>query len=208
MYTSFPHSYFEQLNKYLAWQTRRIQELEIRIEVLTKSVEALSRQRGITVERLEYKFDQLKVEKLDGTLNIGISPGSLTDQTLEDILPEGKTVMANTARSESFGRILNAVLLYLKEECPRELQQINAEYQVNLGENFCKMMSDDLYSQARSRTLHYMQTMVDPNQPALSPEEEQAILQRVIGDIQEAIRQYIVNKKEGANAYGDITGHK
>lgn len=41
----------------------------------------------INVEKIEYKFDQLKVESLDGTLNIGLNPNSLKE-TIEDLAVE------------------------------------------------------------------------------------------------------------------------
>ena len=38
---------------------------------------------------MEYKFDQLKVETLEGTLNIGLNPSDL--QAIEDFsVPNGK----------------------------------------------------------------------------------------------------------------------
>ncbi|UUZ85723.1 spore germination protein GerPC [Paenibacillus sp. P26] len=208
MQSSQSQSYFQQLHDYLTWQTRRIQELEQKVNALSQSVDALSKQKGVTIDRIEYHFDQLKVEQLHGTLNVGISPSGLNDKTLEDVAVGGQPIQTNTARSESFGRIQDAVLHYLREECPRELKSFYAEYKVNLGDDFCKMMIDDLWSQSRGRILHYMETLVDPNQLTLTAEQEQEITQRVIGDIQEGIRQYIQKKKDEGEAYGDITGHQ
>ncbi len=39
------------------------------------------------MEKIEYKFDQLKVESLDGTLNIGLNPSNLKE-TIEDLAVE------------------------------------------------------------------------------------------------------------------------
>lgn len=77
MNSSYPESYFHQLNEYLRWQTERIRNLEGRIELIERELDSLKGQRGVTIERIEYKFDQLKVETLEGTLNVGLSPTGL-----------------------------------------------------------------------------------------------------------------------------------
>lgn len=197
MPSSSPSTYFQQLHNYLIWQTGQIQALEQKVEALSRAVDALSKQKGITIERIEYNFDQLKVDRLEGTLNVGLSPGGLNEKTLEDLSVEGKTIQSNTEKSASFGRILDRVLAYLQEDCPLELAELQAEAPSALDEQFCKRMIDDLRNQARSRILYYMNTMVDPSQPTLTAAQEQDITNRVIEDIREAIRQYAKNSGVG-----------
>lgn len=101
MNSSYPESYFHQLNEYLRWQTERIRYLEGRIELIAHELELLKRQRGVTIEKIEYNFDQLKVETLEGTLNVGLSPAGLGDQSLDDATAGGRVIKTNTARSNS-----------------------------------------------------------------------------------------------------------
>jgi len=84
------HPYFQQLNAYIQWQYRKLQELERQIGELRVELETLKRQRTTTVERIEYKFDQLKIERLEGTLHIGISPD--VGKSIEDFTINGSGV--------------------------------------------------------------------------------------------------------------------
>ena len=62
------------------------------INKLSKEIDALKDKPPINVERLEYKFDQLKIEKLDGTLNIGINPADLNNiEDMEIPTPQNAT---------------------------------------------------------------------------------------------------------------------
>ena len=60
---------------------------------------------------MEYKFDQLKVETLEGTLNIGLNPSDL--QGIEDFsVPNGK------GKGHGNGQEVRQVLLNQMKECP------------------------------------------------------------------------------------------
>ena len=73
------YSYSIQLQRYLEAQDKRILQLEQEIKHLTEEISLLKNKPPIHVEKIEYKFDQLKVESLDGTLNIGLNPNDLNN---------------------------------------------------------------------------------------------------------------------------------
>lgn len=85
-----PQSYFQQLHAYLQWQTQKLQQLEASIGLLQQEIDALKQQRTVRVDKIEYKFDQLKIERLDGTLHIGISPE--LGKTIEDFTVNGSDI--------------------------------------------------------------------------------------------------------------------
>ena len=61
---------------------------------------------------LEYKFDQLKVETLEGTLNIGLNPTDL--QGIEDFSVPNKNGAASPSRTDGiFTEIENSIHQYL-----------------------------------------------------------------------------------------------
>lgn len=73
----------KQLSPWQAWsyevmkrlksQQERIEQLECTVDDLCKQLKQLETKPAYTVENIQYHFDQLKVEKLEGTLNIGMS---------------------------------------------------------------------------------------------------------------------------------------
>jgi spore germination protein PC len=86
--------YFRQLQAYLQWQTERIAELQRTVASLQSELAAVKEQKGVRIDKIEYSFDQLKVERLDGTLNIGITPGGLP--SIEEFTVNGQPATAGT----------------------------------------------------------------------------------------------------------------
>lgn len=208
MKSSHSDSYFHQLNEYLRWQTERIRYLEGRIELIVQELESLKKQRGVTIERIEYNFDQLKVETLEGTLNVGLSPAGLGAQSLDDATVGGRVIRTNTARSESFGRIQKHVYDYLQQSCPEELADLEATYGVELGPDFSDFVIGDLKGQAAQRIEYYLDSMADPKQAVLTQEQEQIITDKVIGDIRMAMEQYVMKMNQEGGAADDSKGGK
>ena len=191
----YPQSYFQKLNDYLAWQTERIRLLETRLNQLAQEVDALKSQRAVHIDRIEYNFDQLKVDKLEGTLNVGLSPAGLGDKSLDDVSVGGQVIRTNTAKSEAFARIRSTVDQYLDTQAPEELQQFENQFQIQLGDSFRKLMIEDLRRQTGERIKHYIQHLVDPNQLELTPEQEQEITALVEADIRAGMEAYIRKKQ-------------
>ena len=72
----------QSMQAYLYKQDKKIYKLQQQIKTLEKTVTELQNRPPVHVDRMEYKFDQLKVETLEGTLNIGLNPSDL--QGIED----------------------------------------------------------------------------------------------------------------------------
>jgi spore germination protein PC len=80
----------QQLSAYIEMQKQRIDKLEQTVTKLQSDLDALKDQKRFHIDKIEYNFDQLKVEKLDGTLTIGISPSSLDN--VDDFTVNGASV--------------------------------------------------------------------------------------------------------------------
>ena len=78
------HQYVQQMSSYIQQQEGRIAQLEKNVQELQKKIKELGEQPPIKIDKIEYKFEQLKIDSLDGTLNIGLNP--LTPDNLEDII--------------------------------------------------------------------------------------------------------------------------
>ena len=74
-------------------QEQCIQNLEQKISMLQTEIEELKARPYTKIDNIEYKFDQLKVEKLNGTLNIGLNPFS--KEAVEDFSVTGDKIQVN-----------------------------------------------------------------------------------------------------------------
>jgi spore germination protein PC len=80
----------QQVSAYIEMQKQRIDTLEQTVNKLQTDLNTLKDQKRVHIDKIEYNFDQLKVEKLDGTLTIGISPSSLDN--IDDLSVNGASM--------------------------------------------------------------------------------------------------------------------
>ncbi|PWW05692.1 spore germination protein PC [Paenibacillus cellulosilyticus] len=67
-------TWVNQVQQTLRHQQEQITMLQKRVDMLMTQVKAAEARPTYHIDKIEYQFDQLKIEKLDGTLNIGIQP--------------------------------------------------------------------------------------------------------------------------------------
>ncbi|WP_127530074.1 spore germination protein GerPC [Paenibacillus kobensis] len=63
-----------QVQNALRLQQEQIMMLQKRVDMLSAQLKSAEAKPTYSIDKIEYHFDQLKIEKLDGTLNIGIQP--------------------------------------------------------------------------------------------------------------------------------------
>ena len=96
---------------------------------------------------MEYKFDQLKVENLNGTLNIGLNPFSTKEQQIEDFQVDTETLKVNPetdTNPDFYQGILQEMHRYLDEEAYNRILHFEQEERTPLDEMYRQMMVDDI----------------------------------------------------------------
>lgn len=191
MFTLPPQSYFQQLNACLQWQTQKLLELESKIGHMQQEIDTLKKQRTVNVEKIEYKFDQLKIEKLDGTLHIGISPD--VGKSIEDFSVNGSEVMTTTDDTEAISRIRDRLDQYLDEEARALIREQEGNYRIVLGKEYTDFMIQDMKGQMDKRIEHYWKSVQED--PRSRRTKEDVIVDKIKDDIAVAVRQHLQQKK-------------
>jgi len=191
-----PQQISQQVNAALQWQNQKLQELENQIKQLQTDVENLNKQRAMVVDKIEYHFDQLKIDRLDGTLHIGVSPFG-GKGSIEDFTVEGKQTELTT---DSFGtdmtkRVSGRVERYLNEEFPAFVRSMEEKHQVILGQEYRGFIIQDIRSQVYGRIESYANSMSNAASPEELQKAEQTIYDKTIADVQVAIEQYLIKQK-------------
>ena len=79
----------QSMQTYIYNQDKLIRGMQKKIQIFREAISEFQKRPPVHIDRMEYKFDQLKVETLEGTLNIGLNPSDL--QGIEDFsVPNGK----------------------------------------------------------------------------------------------------------------------
>src|SRR6476620_8565064 len=122
----------KSMQAYLYKQDKKIYKLQQHIETLEKKVTELQNRPPVTVERLEYKFDQLKVETLEGTLNIGLNPtdlNSIDDLSVNSQTPSGVIVNKNPLLKKN---LLNRLNQFINQDLESVIRDTEKQLNVNL----------------------------------------------------------------------------
>jgi spore germination protein PC len=190
------HEYIRQLHRFVESQATKIKTLESLVQSLASDVKELKGKPSIKVEKIEYKFDQLKVETLEGTLNIGLNPSDL--QAIEDFAVEGKQTVnhpfAPANQFQSTMRIEESLLQNIDSEVETIIQQYNQENQVNIDDSYVVFIKDDIRKQLPNRIQYHLNHIpIDQRGNDQSTEFESRIIELIRNDIQNGIYTFLNN---------------
>ncbi|SDO68732.1 spore germination protein PC [Paenibacillus sp. yr247] len=210
----------QQLSAYIEMQKQRIDKLEQIVTKLQTELSTLKDQKRFHIDKIEYNFDQLKVEKLDGTLTIGISPSSLDN--IEDFTVNGAPVGKDAGSDENvffqqgqgqgqrqrqenkhnqgqestpgFGiqqEVSSAIEQYLQYGVQADMENLENKYQHHLDEDFRDLIIDDIRKQLDTRIQHYVNQYRGVGFKGPMEAVTTSIMERTKQDIISAIESYI-----------------
>ncbi|KAB8139189.1 spore gernimation protein GerPC [Gracilibacillus oryzae] len=159
--------YVQQLQQHIEQLQFQINSLDSRV----KQLEQKEQSPKTNIEKLEYHFDQLKIERLDGTLHIGISPEEL-QQTDDFSLPLPNQPAANH---------LQALNQYADTQLPPFIGQLEEEYHYRLTDDYRQTLIDDVKKQFPGRISYYA------SQNGNNPD---SVMQQVIEELQMGLRKW------------------
>ncbi|CAG9609234.1 spore germination protein GerPC [Pseudoneobacillus rhizosphaerae] len=190
------YEYIRQLHMFVESQASKIKNLETLVQSLATDLNELKSKPTIQVEKIEYKFDQLKVETLEGTLNIGLNPTDL--QAIEDFAVDGNQAVAHpfsqADQFQSTMRMEESILQNIDSEVLSIIQQYNQENQVTIEESYVNFIKDDIRKQIPNRIqyhLHQIPINQRSNEQGLG--HEKRIIELIKNDIQTGIYTFLNN---------------
>lgn len=207
--------YFQEVNNCLQYQNQQIQQLNAKLDGLLQQMDQWKQsgsqpapQPQPPVIRNEYHFDLLKVEKLEGTLNIGINPNG-TDGNIDE-MSVGQSVDAPPMQSMSdpstgttiqndpvlYESVREQVHEYLRGDAFQALKAFEAQYRYPLDEPYRKFIVDDVKKQIDKRIRYYINKLGPehvPGNPELARSIRQSITDEVKRDIEKTFEAFIKN---------------
>jgi spore germination protein PC len=188
------YEYIRQLHKFVEFQATKIKNLETLVQSLASDINELKSKPTIQVDKIEYKFDQLKVETLEGTLNIGLNPNDL--QSIEDFAVEGKQAvghpLAPANQFQSTMRIEESLFQNIDSEVATIIQQYNQENLVNIDDSYVAFIKDDIRKQLPNR-IQYHLNQIPIEQRSNEQAHEDRIIELVKTDIRTGIYTFLNN---------------
>ncbi|RFA37126.1 hypothetical protein CAI16_03390 [Virgibacillus dokdonensis] len=177
-------TYMYDIHEYMRQQEALIQQLTARVNELE---EKLQNTKSNHIEKVEYHFDQLKIEQLDGTLHIGLSPqdlanldGSFIDQPKP---PNYQAPLKQTIQAE-----LND---YLHQNGTNIINQMAAEYNVNMDDGYPPILIQDMIKQLPGRIAFYENEAYNEKNLQTRDDIHQFISDNVKHEIKQSLRKYM-----------------
>ncbi|SFL37998.1 spore germination protein PC [Gracilibacillus orientalis] len=149
---------YQMMVYYITQLQQQVQQLYNQINSLENRIQQLEQQQHApktTIESLEYHFDQLKIQRLDGTLHIGVTPEDL--QTMDEFsIPD--------QNGGPLPPVHQALGQYVDQELPGYVESLEQQYRFPLDPGYRQTLLDDVKQQLPSRIAHYQQANIPPEQ--------------------------------------------
>ncbi len=185
---------YQDLYQYLQWlqmciqaQEKRIASLEATLLELQNQLKQIQEKATIHVDTIEYKFDQLKVEALEGTLNIGLNPNDLSG--IEDFAVQNQSLNTPFPPKQQMRlsmKIEESIQEYLQSDLPLIIEETQRNLSIPPNESYLSFIKKDIIQQLPSRIEYHLKANAKSIQSA---EDDEQIVQQVI----DAIKQEIHN---------------
>lgn len=167
--------------------------LENMVDNLKDGYEQLSKAPKTNIEKIEYKFDQLKIERLDGTLNIGLNPNDGADM-LQDFTVNGTNGMnPPSIAPETIQSIQQNINSYMQNGALKQLGELEQKYNYPLDDPYRHFILNDIQKQLDQRINYYINQQTDRS-PNASPQElSEEIENKLKRDIVNGMEAFIKN---------------
>lgn len=198
MYQDF-YQYLQWLQMCIQAQENRISTLEQTIKKMQEEMKKLSEIKSIHVDKIEYKFDQLKVETLDGTLNIGLNPSDLS--SIEEFAVENKginTPLDPKAMMQRSMKIEEAIYRYLETDLPQIIENTQRQLSILPNESYLSFIKQDIINQMPTRIdYHLKANRADRgNSDAKKEIDDTSIIEALKQEIQNGVFVFFNNLPE------------
>ncbi|WP_100330562.1 spore germination protein GerPC [Bacillus xiapuensis] len=163
--------------QWIQYQQQQIDDLKKRIRSLQQEAEEWRSRPPVVIDTIEYSFDQLKVEKLEGTLNIGLNPAELSQ--VKDLDLPSSSLSQQTAQPA----LLDASIRFIDHHLDDMINDFESQLQRSLDPQMKEHIRKDLIKQLPQRIGYYHGQC--RNEP---PEiQEETVLSKIKNDVQQAL---------------------
>jgi len=202
-------NYLHHLSHVIQSLQDRLYQSEQTIQTLQNEIDQLKNDNKMNVGRIEYKFDQLKIERLEGTLNIGLTPksgeGLLDDLSVGDhpfqMGDEANSNPSYTALNPINDKVTKRVDQFLQTECPKEIQQIERKLEFPLNDNYRLFIIEDIRKQIPFRVTQLIENSGSNSDQSSLPKGydslDDYLFETIKVEIRTGIEQFILKIKNG-----------
>lgn len=166
----------KELHTFIEYQAEKLKSLEKNVYELQQEMTRIKERPPLQVGNIEYKFDQLKVETLEGTLNIGLNPSDLDG--VSDFTVDNQNIQAPFSPKALFRRSMDIetdLREYLESELPNIYQSTKEKLNLQLDDSYFQFIKDDIQKQLPTRIQNHLNSL-----PEKDRENDEVVHSQVI----------------------------
>ncbi|GAA0491554.1 spore germination protein GerPC [Salinibacillus aidingensis] len=179
--------------QYLATLDKKMKQLEKQVQHLESQLQSVQDKPSTNIEKIEYKFDQLKIETLEGTLNIGLSPEGLS--STEDLsIPDNQQQQQTSSSSGDqplVRDIMQQLQPFMNQELPSKVNQFAQQAEKSFPPGFEKMIIQDVYKQLPERIQYHIRSHAENQNGLLNQHTKEQIIEEVKHEMLHSIQKFI-----------------
>jgi spore germination protein PC len=192
-------TYISQLSNYIKHLDKKMTRLENLLLEFEEELSELQKNKTHSIEKIEYKFDQLKIETLEGTLNIGLMPNG--ESILEDfeVANKGITVPSATTDNdeELIKRMQHHLFQFIDEEGLHYLLELERTNNEVFDEKYREMILEDIKKQLPHRINENMKKIRQNNSELPHEQIEHAVVSTIKNEIVSGLQSFIQHRPKG-----------
>lgn len=189
------YQYMKRLHVYVEHQSKKIVKLEKMILEMHREIASLRERPPVQIGNIEYKFDQLKVETLEGTLNIGLNPSDL--EGIDDFSVDQKAVNVPIPQKQLFKRTIEletTLYQYLESDLENIYRDAQANLGINVDDAYFTFIKDDIKKQLSGRVAYHLKELSVTNRgEEFSPEINEKVIDLLKQEIQNGVFLFLKN---------------
>ncbi|QIZ07068.1 spore gernimation protein [Priestia megaterium] len=195
---------YQDYSQYLQWlqmciqaQEQRILALENALQKMKEDMKKLNEKKAIHVDKIEYKFDQLKVETLEGTLNIGLNPSELAG--IEDFAVQNQSLTTPISPKHQMQRsmkIEEAIYRYLETDLPQLVENAQRELTVQPNDEYLSFIKQDIIKQLPGRIEQHLNTHSSGSRSFENAPSDDLVIEGLKKEIQNGVMVFFSNLPE------------
>lgn len=195
---------YQDYSQYLQWLQMCIQAQENRITILEQTIQKmreemkkLNDKQSIHVDKIEYKFDQLKVETLEGTLNIGLNPSDLS--SIEDFAVQNQslnTPLSPKGQMQRSMKVEEAIYRYLETDLPLLIEDTQRKLNIQSNESYLSFIKQDIIKQLPNRIEFHLKASLVHDRLPENENSDETIIASLKQEIQNGVFVFLNNLPE------------
>lgn len=165
-------------------QSEKIRLLEEKVNQLETQLQHTS---SPSIDKIEYHFDQLKIERLDGTLHIGLSPNELANIDELGIPPFQNKQVQNGLKQ----KLTPPINQFINEQGPEIIRNLSEKNNKTIPKKLEGDIIHDILSQVPDRIAFYEKEAKEKHPFSNSIQLENFILDHVKKEIYLSLQRYM-----------------